>query len=90
MMAIKEFSVEVTQTVLVKIDDEKLNDEFNEEFQKGMWKIESIECHAKHLAQLEARGLIGYNNFVEGYGDIKKDLNCSVEIVDQDEDCTLV
>lgn len=89
-MAIKEFSVEVTQTVLVKLDDEKINDEFNDEFQQGMWTVHSIEDHARHLAQLEARGMIGYNNFAEGYGDIKKDLNCSVEIIDQDEECTAV
>lgn len=85
-MAIREFSVDVTLTVLVKLDDEKLNAEFNEEFQKYMWKIDSIEDHAKYLAQLAARGLIEYRNFVEGYGDLKE-LGCSVEITDQSEEC---
>lgn len=84
-MAIKEFVVEVTHTVLVKLDDEQINDEFNEAFSSMMWEIDGLEDHAEHLAQMEARGLIGFDKFVEGYGDLR-DINCSVEIQEQSEE----
>ena len=87
-----KFRVVVTQVVDVELDESKLNDEFNKEFSSYMWPVDSIEEHAKHIAQLEARGLVGPDKFVEGYGDLKE-MNCSVStqcghqyesIVDQD------
>ena len=88
-MAIKKFKVEVTQVVEVELDDEKLNDDFNEEFGSIMWKVDGLEEHATHIAQMEARGLVGFDRFVEGYGDIRK-LNCKVVVKEQSESCELM
>ena len=85
-MAIQKFKVEVTHYVEVELDDEKLDDEFNKNFSRYFFEVETLEEHAKHLAQMEARGLIGFDNFVEGYGDISA-LNCKVKITDQEEYC---
>jgi hypothetical protein len=69
--------VEVTQEVRVVIDDEKINNEFNEAFSAMMWDVDCPEDHAKHLAQMKARGMIGMDNFVEGYGKLE-DMNIEV------------
>lgn len=84
-MAIKKFKVEVTQWVEVELDDSKLTDEFNKEFSSFMWPVDCLEDHANHIAQMEARGLIDYNRFVEGYGDLRE-MNCKVKVVDQKEE----
>lgn len=80
-MAIKKFEVTVTQTVLIEIDDEKINDDFNKVFSEFMFPASCCEDHAEHLAQMEARGLIGFDKFVEGYGDIRS-LNCKATVED--------
>ena len=84
-MALKTFTVEVTQTVQVVLDDENLNDEFNKVFSEVMWDVDSLEDHAKHLAQMEARSMIGFDKFVEGYGSLKE-MNCAVKITDKTEE----
>lgn len=67
-MTVREFEVEVTQVVKVQIDDEKINEDFNRVFSSYMWDVNCIEDHVKHLAQMEARGLIDCDGYVEGYG----------------------
>ncbi len=84
-MALKTFTVEVTQTVEVVLDDQHLNDDFNKQFGEYMWDVSGLEDHAKHLAQMEARGLIGFDRQVEGYGDLR-DMNGSVKITDKTEE----
>jgi len=84
-MAIHKFEVTVTQVVLVELDDAKLNQEFNKAFSGVFFHVDSLEDHAKHLAQMEARGLIGFDHFVEGYGDLRK-LNCRVGVCSQEEE----
>ncbi len=84
-MAIQKFKVTVTQVVEVELDDSKLNDEFNRNFSSFMWPVENLEGHALHIAQMEARGLIGWHKHLEGYGDLRN-LNCKATIIDQWEE----
>lgn len=65
----KTYTVEVTQTVTVTLDETKFDEPFMEEFRRHFYGFDTIEEHVEHLAQLEARGLVGdYKPFVEGYG----------------------
>lgn len=65
--------VTVTMEFEVELDKEKFNnEEFKKEFNEMIFPTDSIDDHFKHIAQLEARGLIGWDNFVEGYGDLKE------------------
>jgi hypothetical protein len=68
----KEFEVEVVQTTTVKVvlDTNEFDEKFMQDFRTDFYQFHSLEKHAEHLAQLAARGLIGYDNFVEGYGHI--------------------
>lgn len=86
---IKEFEVQVIQTVKVSLDEEKLTDEFNEAFSEVFFYADCLEDHAEHLAQMEARSLIGFDKFVEGYGDLR-DLNCKVVVTDQEVEVNMI
>lgn len=77
----KKYTVAVTQYVEVEIDETKFDETFMEEFRDYMYQFDTIEEHVEHLAQLEARGLIDFDNFVEGYGDIK-DMNITIQVND--------
>lgn len=66
------YTVEVTQAVVVDVDESKFTEEFMQAFREGFYDFDDIEDHVQHLAQMEARGLIGYDRFVEGYGDIRE------------------
>lgn len=79
---IRKFKCEVTQItdVEVEINDEQIDEQFMSEFREYMYPFVTIDDHARHLAQLKARELIGSDGFVEGYGPLK-DLNMSVKIV---------
>lgn len=83
-MALKKFNIKVTHTVEVWLDDAKINNEFNIEFREYFWNISELSEHAKYIAGLESAGLIGHDNFVEGYGDLQK-LNCKVHVTDREE-----
>lgn len=61
-----------------------LNKKFIDNFKSYMYDFETVDDHAKHLAQLEARGMI--RSIVEGYGLLKEEMNCSVNVVDQFEE----
>ena len=78
-----KFSVYVNQLVEVEIDDEVINDEFINGFKEYMYEFDSLRDHAEHLAQLEARGLIGLDGFVEGYGTLKGS-NIKVNVTETD------
>lgn len=65
----KTYTVDVTQTVTVTLDETKFDDAFMQEFRSHFYSFDTLDEHAEHLAQLEARGLVGdYKPFVEGYG----------------------
>lgn len=67
----KTFTVEVTQTVIVTLDETKFDDAFMADFQASFFSFDSLEEHAEHLAQLHARGIVDIEDgdeFVEGYG----------------------
>lgn len=62
----KTFTVEVAQVVTVELDETKFDEAFMQEFREGFYRFHTLEQHAEHIAQLEARGLI--EPFIEGYG----------------------
>lgn len=63
--------VEVTQTIEVEIDEKKFTPEFMQDFRKHFYDFNSVDDHIKHIAQMEARGLIQSEDaFVEGYGNL--------------------
>lgn len=82
-MALKKFKVTVTQEVEVELDESHFTDEFNEVFSEVIFDVDCLEDHAEHLAKMEARGLIGFDGFVEGYGDIRK-MGANLKIIQQD------
>lgn len=69
---IRKFEVEVTQRVEVTLDASKFDAVFMQEFRDSFYGFDTIEEHAEHIAQLQARGLIDIswksNEFIEGYG----------------------
>lgn len=65
----KTITVEVTNTVEVTLDETKFTPEFMKAFSSYMWEADTIEDHAKHLAQMHVRGLADWpSTFIEGYG----------------------
>lgn len=70
----KSFTVEVTQTFVVTIDQDKFTPEFLSEFRDGMYNFHTLAEHAEHIAQMQARGLyeldVFPSSFVEGYGEL--------------------
>lgn len=84
----KEYEVEVTQTVKVRLDETKFTPDFLTGFAEGMFPLDGLEGHAKHLAQLTARGMIDDldpNPFVEGYG-LLSEMGIKLGITAQRED----
>ena len=72
----KTFSVEVTVSVDVTLDETKFTPEFFEEFNDSItdWG-DDLEEHAKHLAWVHATGVedlayVSRAPFVEGYGPV--------------------
>ncbi len=70
MADLRKFKVIVTQEVEVTLDAESFDDAFIAEFTDTQYPYFDLEDHAKHIAQLRARGVFdGYASvFVEGYG----------------------
>lgn len=67
----RRFSIDVTQTVEVELDETKFTDEFMEEFRESFFQFWTLADHADHIAQLQARGIIDAERvpgFIEGYG----------------------
>jgi len=84
----KTITVEVTETIEVELDETKFTPEFMQEFKECMYVFNSIEDHAKHLAQLEARGFIGFREDVEGYGSLR-DMGITFNTIDQCESISI-
>lgn len=80
--------VTVSQTVEVCLDEAKFTPEFMAEFRESFFPFYEIEDHAKHIAQLYARGIFGGfgHEFIEGYG-LAKDMGISAEVIDSEIDC---
>ena len=68
----RSFTITVTQKVDVELDETKFDDNFMQEFRASFYQFYDIEDHAKHIAQLEARGITSLeilrSEFIEGYG----------------------
>jgi len=79
--------VEVTQTVEVEVDESKFNDEFMREYRRQFYPWMSIKDHVKHIAQMEARGLLPFaeDGFVEGYGPMTE-MGIKARVIDQHEE----
>lgn len=61
------FTIEYTQLVVVTLDETKFTEEFMREYRESFYEFRSIEDHARHIAQLDARGMFD-REFEEGYG----------------------
>lgn len=78
----KQFDIDVVQTVAITLDESKFTPEFMEEFRKYFYDFNTVEEHAQHLAQLGARGLIETPCSIEGYGlSTGMDIKVSVDSV---------
>jgi hypothetical protein len=81
------FTVDVTQRIEVNLDEAKFDEAFMAEFRDYFFSFDSIEEHAEHIAQLQARGIVnleGYfasREFIEGYG-IAKGMGISARVID--------
>ncbi len=77
--------VEVTQTIEVEVDEKKFTPNFMSDFKKHFYDFDSVDDHIKHIAQMEARGLIQREDqFVEGYGNLD-DMGIFVSTNGQDQ-----
>ncbi len=69
-----KFEVVVQQVIEVELDETKFTPAFMEEYREFFYPFYSLQDHAEHIAQMQARGVIdleGYvspHAFVEGYG----------------------
>jgi len=86
----KTFLVEVTQLVEVTLDESKFDESFMSEFRDSFYPFFDLVDHAKHLAQLQARGVenMQYHKpqfapFVEGYGPISE-FGIRARVIDTD------
>lgn len=59
--------VEVTMRVRVKTDDAKFTQEWMAEYRQHFSPFFTVDDHAEHIAQLEAREVLD-PKFTEGYG----------------------
>lgn len=80
----KYFRFEVTQTVIVQIDEVKLAplmEEFNNTISNFGTDGDALEYHARHIARLAGTGVADFEprDFVEGYG-IVEDAGIDVTI----------
>jgi len=79
------FHVSVTQVVKVTLDADKFDGAFMEEFRAGFYPFTSLEDHAEHIAQLQAREMIEAtkysSDFIEGYGE-SRDMGIIAETVE--------
>lgn len=80
-------TVEVTQTVDVEVDGSKFTDAFMQEYRASFYPFETIDDHIKHIAQMEARGILPLpdDGFVEGYGPLNE-MGIKAHVIDQVEE----
>jgi len=70
-MSVRKFMIEVTQMIEVTLDESKFDETFMAEFRESFFPFDTLEEHAKHIGQLQARGIIDASygdHFIEGYG----------------------
>lgn len=100
----KKFKCTVTRVdeYEVEFDENVIDKEWMNDFASFMYEFDTLEEHAEHLAQYEAR--IG-NSFIEGYGVVKrngrfpypydteehkdtcKENGINIKVVSEDDDC---
>ena len=87
----KRYTIDVTQRVVVELDETKLNEEFMEDFRAHFYNFYDLEEHAEHIAQLAARGIIGPygNQFIEGYGP-HKDMGITFKVNEGSTDMDII
>jgi hypothetical protein len=81
---IKTKRIEVIVVLDVTLDESKFTDEVMNDFNDCIGKTD-MAGHFKNLAFQEANGFIGFDNFVEGYGDIS-DLGVEFREVSRDQE----
>ncbi len=96
----KKFKCVVTRTdeYIIEIDENKINQEWMDNFSNHFYEFKTLEEHAQHIAQYRAR--FPEDTLIEGYGiplvngDIplyaignltEKGIN--IRIISEDEDC---
>lgn len=73
-------TVEVVFHVDVEMDEQKFTPAFMAEFSEAISAdIDSIDEHAKHIAQMAARGVLS-DKFTEGYGPLT-DMGISARVM---------
>lgn len=83
-----KFTVAVTQIVEVELHAKHFDRKFIAEFCKNFYPYKTLQDHAKHIAQLHARGLYGGSGrgeFIEGYGP-DDEMGIKARIVEQEEE----
>lgn len=86
--AMSKYQIEVTQLVEVELDESKFDETFMEEFRQSFYSFDTLQEHAEHIAQLQARGIIELDTgseFVEGYGP-SKDMGIRARVLDTNID----
>ena len=76
--------IEVTSIVEVETDDAKFTEEWLAEWRGVFYPFRSVEDHAKHIAQLAARGIFD-PKFTEGYGP-PSDMGITARVVSVEEE----
>lgn len=87
----RTFRVAVTQIVEVSLDASKFDEAFMAEFRKSFYSFDTIEEHAEHIAQLQARGMIDVEftpEFIEGYGP-SEEMGIKAKVIDTEMDMVL-
>ena len=65
----RHFKISVLKEMVVTIDDEKMDDQFINDFKKVFYNYDDIRDHAEHIALNHESGAFEY--FMEGYGNVK-------------------
>jgi hypothetical protein len=83
----KKYCVTVEIGVEVTLDETKFTEEWMKEFRDDFYPIYDMEGHAKHIAQMAARGIYNEGStFVEGYGETSE-MGITIKTdIDIDED----
>lgn len=79
----QKFSVIIKQEIEVELDAEKFDENFMAEFRESFFPFFDTEDHARHIAQMCARGVHDFypTEFVEGYGRVS-DMGIKADAVD--------
>jgi len=96
----KKFKCTVTRVdeYEIEIDETVINTEWMDDFKKHFYKIDDLEGHAEHIAQMRAR--TGPTDFIEGYGHVRInghqyrhdtdkhiESGINISVISEDHDC---